>query len=112
MGVPSGGANNTYSIAVGDINGDGLEDTVVLIPSMHAFSFMLTPIPFSLSHGTNDIPAILLAAGATALSGLLMVVLTPQAAGQIAGIPLNVQPGFIQGEAFGQVYRPRAIQPS
>ncbi len=32
-------------VANGDINGDGVEDTVVLFPSMLAFALMITPIP-------------------------------------------------------------------
>ncbi|HUU03666.1 MAG TPA: IPT/TIG domain-containing protein [Myxococcota bacterium] len=32
------------------------------------------------------------------------------AAGQVAGIPLATQPGFAQGEAFGQLYQPSADQ--
>jgi hypothetical protein len=33
-----------------------------------------------------------------------------EAAGQISGIPLAVQPGFVAGEAFGQVYSPAPNQ--
>jgi trk system potassium uptake protein TrkH len=65
-------------------------------------AFMLTPIPFSLYHRTHDIPAILLAAGSTALAGLLMYTLTPKEGevGHKEGL-LIVTLGWILAAGFG-----------
>jgi trk system potassium uptake protein TrkH len=65
-------------------------------------AFMLTPIPFSLYYGTNDIRAILLSAAITAAAGFLMYRLHPEEdeIGHREGI-LIVTLGWVLAAGFG-----------
>jgi trk system potassium uptake protein TrkH len=64
--------------------------------------FMLTPIPFSLYYRTDDIPAILLAAGATLVASLAMYLLTSREgeANHKEGILITTL-GWILAAGFG-----------
>ena len=65
-------------------------------------AFMLTPIPFSLYYGTDDIKAILLSAAITAAAGFLMYRLHPEEdeVGHKEGI-LIVTLGWVAAAGFG-----------
>lgn len=65
-------------------------------------AFMLTPIPFSLYYGTNDIRTILLSAAITAAAGFLMYRLHPEEdeVGHREGI-LIVTLGWVLAAGFG-----------
>jgi len=64
--------------------------------------FMLTALPFSLYYRTDDIPAILLAAGATLVASLLMYLSTPRVgeASHKEGILITTL-GWILAAGFG-----------